>query len=120
MHDDYIKPGGYLMITTPNFRGMVQYVLHRWLDNQNLKRHNIDSMRPEKWKQLLEDKNYEILYCGYVGGFSFWIEDSLDSVLKDKAMGAIRLISEGLSEKKIPSSKAYSPHCGIIARKRRN
>ena len=120
MHDRYVKQGGYLMITTPNFRGGVQYMLHKWLDNQNLKRHNVDSMRPEKWKQLLEDKDYEILYCGYVGGFSFWIEDRLDSVLKKKSMDVINFVSERLSEKTVPSSQVYSPHCGIIARKRGN
>ena len=37
-HVALLKPGGTLVLTCPNFRGL-QYVLHRLLDSENLARH---------------------------------------------------------------------------------
>jgi SAM-dependent methyltransferase len=41
-----VAKGGYLVVSTPNFRGALQWLLHWSLDRQNLKRHNIWSMNP--------------------------------------------------------------------------
>ncbi len=54
---------------------MLQNKLHQWLDLENLKRHNIKSMRPEIWSNYMVERGFEILFAGYFGFFTFWVEE---------------------------------------------
>ncbi|RYD81645.1 MAG: class I SAM-dependent methyltransferase, partial [Sphingobacteriales bacterium] len=45
-HATLVKENGYLIITTPNFKGKIQHWLHRHFDKSNLALHNIKSMSP--------------------------------------------------------------------------
>lgn len=115
-HMQLVNRGGYIIITAPNFKGFIQYFLHKIFDNANLQRHVIDSMNPEKWKEILQIENYEIIYCGYFGGFLFWIDNSDNDFIK-KIIGIICESFKYIGFI-LPNSRLYSPFCGIIARKK--
>lgn len=71
-HMALVKPEGQLIITTPNFRGWMQYFPHRLFDNQSLQRHYLPSMCPDKWKIQIEKSGFEVNFAGYFGGYRFW------------------------------------------------
>ncbi len=116
LHAQLTKPGGYLIIETPNFRGAIQRILHETLDKPNLKRHVLDSMRPKKWQELLTDE-FEIMYCGYFGGFKFWVDVQKRSWIQEFVLKIIYKLLPYLG--RITSNHScYSPYCGLIARKK--
>jgi 2-polyprenyl-3-methyl-5-hydroxy-6-metoxy-1,4-benzoquinol methylase len=117
-HVNWVSPGGSIVITTPNFRGMLQNKLHQWLDTENLKRHNIKSMRPEIWSKYMIERGFEILFAGYFGYFTFWVEEndartsfqrSIVSGIKNTLPFTSRLLPK--------NSKVVSPFCGVIAKR---
>ena len=117
-HCDLVADNGILFITVPNFKGKLQYFLHRILDNENLKRHNLESMNPKEWEDILIENNFEIIKQGYIGKFDFWtgiknkhIKITVHRIFKFVITPILRLF---LSK----PSPSYSPSCGIIARKR--
>lgn len=117
LHEKLVKDNGYLLITTPNFSGILQNKLHKFFDHKNYIRHNIESMDPYMWKKILINKGYEIIFCDWFGGFDFWVDKEKRNFLK-KILLFIILITVKII-KLIPwkNSKLYSPFCGIIAKK---
>lgn len=116
LHDKLLKPGGTLIISTPNFRGLIQHFLHRCLDSKNLSKHYLRSMRPRSWKTLLENMNYKIEYCGFFGNFDFWYDSQKRTLSQAIAIIIVMRIKNKL-KRLLPNSSLYSPYCGIIARK---
>lgn len=117
-HAGLVNEHGYLMITTPNFRGWIQQWLHNTFDKNNLALHNLDSMRPDAWATILQDAGFEIIYKGYFGGFSFWRDPEKMSTLKRKAIWVIERIITRLRKILWFQSGAFSAYCGIVAKKR--
>lgn len=105
-HAKLVNNNGYLIITTPNFRGRIQHWLHKVLDNDNLSKHNIESMNPQEWKNILEENGFEILYRGYFGDFWFWHGPEDVAAFKRKLLWF--------------QSVAFSAYAGIVARKKIN
>jgi hypothetical protein len=70
-----VKPGGLLIITCPNFRGIFFRIYHAIWDRYSYKKHYLPVMKPSIWKELLEDNGFRINYSGYFGGFYFWNEE---------------------------------------------
>lgn len=116
LHDNIVQPGGLLMITTPNFRGTLQKILHTTLDKENLSRHYLPSMKPLLWKKQLEDAGYNILFAGYFGNYDFWCDDTQRNVLQRMGVKAARKIKPFM--KQLPDNALYSPYCGIMAQKK--
>jgi len=116
LHDSILKPGGRLMITTPNFRGGIQKFLHTTLDAENLARHYLPSMKPYLWKKQLEAMGYTIQYAGYFGNFDFWSDNQERNALQKLSLKVVRKIKPLL--KLLPDNAAYSPYCGIFAQKK--
>lgn len=115
LHDRVLKPGGHLLITTPNFRGSVQKALHKNLNARSLQIHYLPSMKPELWEKRLLEKNYSIEYAGYFGGFDFWYDEEKRSFVKKKILKMIGKLKPFF--KNLPANEAYSPYCAIIAKK---
>lgn len=115
-HAGLVADDGLLFFTVPNFRGKVQHLLHRYIDPENLKRHNIESMNPEVWVDILRDAGFEIIKVGYVGNFAFWADTQKGTLLQKLCRRFLTVVSPFLS-KILPKSQAYSPFCAIIARK---
>ncbi|MDP4268860.1 MAG: methyltransferase domain-containing protein [Bacteroidota bacterium] len=116
-HCNLVEDNGILFLATPNFSGAIQYFLHKLIDSENIKRHNLKSMNVDEWSSFLSQNGFEIIQAGYIGGFSFWYEKQKRNVFQ-------RFIKEFMRHsmpvwQKIfrSPSKLYSPYCGIIARK---
>lgn len=116
-HDRLVRPGGYLILACPNFRGFVQNWLHRKLDNENLMLHNVDAMDHNAWVRVVADLGYSISYAGCFGGFDFWSDRSLGvrSSVIDVIRITFRLI--GKLGRGMPNNAAWSPYVGLIAQK---
>jgi len=114
----FVKTGGLLVVTVPNFRGVVQRALHLLLDGQNYRRHNIASMNPDLWTAAIVDMDFEVVYSGYFGSFGFWNEEQRRGRIRNEALYYVYRLMPAL-QKMLPEDKAaYSPFCGLIARKR--
>jgi hypothetical protein len=119
-HCKLVNENGILFIAVPNFRGKIQYFLHRLLDKENLRRHNIESMELRNWEQSLTENGFEIIQKGYIGSFDFWIEISKKTYLKILIRKIIVLLIPIFRRILSKPSESYSPYCGIIAKKTTN
>src|SRR5438034_690129 len=72
-HISLLRPGGTLVISCPNFRG-AQYLLHRYLDSENLANHNLEAMDLDRWTRTLHENGMRILFQDYQGTFGFWAD----------------------------------------------
>lgn len=116
-HLSLVKPGGYLILTTPNFRGAIQNLLHKYVDKYNYRMHNIISMDPGKWEALALEHNFQIIYSGYYGGFDFWLgfTDNDDHIQRIIAM-SVHVLARIIGNI-VPVNRMYSPYCLIIAKR---
>jgi SAM-dependent methyltransferase len=115
LHTGLVARGGRLVITTPNFRGRVQYLLHKYLDKENLDRHYTPSMQPEIWAGILRKNGYRIDWSGHFGHFDFWADKQKRNFLQKLLAKVCTTLPRYL--KWLPNSRHYSPYCGIIATK---
>jgi 2-polyprenyl-3-methyl-5-hydroxy-6-metoxy-1,4-benzoquinol methylase len=85
-HITLVKPGGYLILSCPNFTH-TQYWLHYLLDYENLSAHEISVMNLEKWETILRKHNMELLYHDYYRTTGFWVDDPENTIKKLVAKG---------------------------------
>lgn len=116
-HAQLVDDGGYLIITTPNYAGSIQTLLHTHLNMANYKRHVTESMCPEEWKTLLENEKFQIIYYGYFGGFHFWINFNDKQNIIKKFIASIIYEVTNYVGFVFPNRRMYSPFCGVIAKK---
>ncbi|MEO6456048.1 MAG: methyltransferase domain-containing protein [Ginsengibacter sp.] len=112
-----VSTDGFLIITTPNFRGWIQYWLHNTFDKKNLALHNTESMNPNEWKKLLKASGFEIIYHGYFGGFWFWHGHEKLPDCKRKILWIIERLIPRIRKLLWFQSPAFSAYAGIVARK---
>jgi SAM-dependent methyltransferase len=117
-HAVLVREGGYLVVSTPNFRGLVQRILHVTLDRENHRRHNIAAMRPVLWSKLIQDMNFHLLFSGCFGPFGFWNEEQRRNRVQNEALHYIYRLMPSLQKTLPENKKSYSPFCGLIARKK--
>lgn len=72
-HVRLVRPGGWLVVTCPNFRGL-QHGLHWLLDRENLGRHVLPAMDLDRWARALTAQGMTLVRHGYEGTFEFWAE----------------------------------------------
>jgi len=118
-HIKLLKNNGILIIQFPNFRGLVQYSLHKFFDLDNLNNHVIDAMNVEFYEKSIQ-KNFEILFSGYYGNFDFWIDDfkKKNGRVKNKLLSFLFKTKKYWN--KLPNTSIYSPYGIIIAKNRIN
>lgn len=115
-HCSLVAPGGILLMMFPNFYGVIQQYLHRWLDAQNLALHWQDAMQIDQYKDICTSQGFDILFSGYWGGFDFWLgNDVCLSVGQQFSFKMIRLLCRLTVN--IPSLKCYAPYGGIVAKR---
>lgn len=117
-HASLVNDKGYLVITTPNFRGFIQNQLHKHFDKNNLAIHNIDSMQPEKWAKQLTALGFDVIYKGHFGGFWFWRDNEKLSPLKTKLIWVIERSIHRIRKFLKFESPAYSAYCGIVSKRK--
>ncbi len=116
-HLPFLKPGGTLFITLPNFTGVNGWVQRKY-DMGNYEKHNISSMNPGLLAGYCKElglKNVEAYYYGY---FSIWLEN------RDQQGGFTKMFLKALwftgkiATKIIPiESKSLSPYIVVTATK---
>jgi len=112
----YVAKGGWLIVCVPNFRGVVQRLLHQYLDLENLNRHNLESMKLKRWKQVTDAIGLRHVFSGYFGGFDFWVEKKRRTAFEQNVLKMIAR-SLPLLRQLMPDSKLYSPYCGLVAKR---
>ena len=73
-HIQYLKPGGTLILTVPNFLGL-NGLFQKILDRETYDTHFLYSMHDKRLKKLILSKNLDIKYISYYGKFGVWLED---------------------------------------------
>jgi len=116
-HARLVSAGGYLVVEAPNFTGAFQHWLHAGLDQANYARHHIQARDVHKWAELLRRRGFQILCCGCFGRFRFWTEAQPRSLAQRSLLAALRAAQPLLRLVLPPDRPAYSPFCGVIARR---
>jgi len=90
-HMVLLKPGGHLIISIPNLRGI--YWLWTYVFNHpQLALHNIEIMRLREFRKLFQHKKMREQWSGYVGTFSFWLFTFENTGLVKKIVHQILII----------------------------
>ncbi len=115
MHITFLRPGGILFITLPNFHAINGWFQKKFdLDNYN--KHNLDCMDPEKLKLICEDLGLEVRKAQYVGNFSLWLENESSKPWGVRLFKKLVWLSGKVFTKLIPfESKQLSPYILIEA-----
>ncbi len=117
-HANMVKDGGTLIISTPNFKGIIQRLLHSGLDEVNYSKHVINSMNPREWKKILESEGFVIDFHGYFGEFNFWACHQSRSYLQRLFLYKVVEPSVPYLNKNITfNHSSFSTFCGIVAHK---
>lgn len=116
-HIAFIKPGGTLFITLPNFKAVNGWFQKKF-DRENYDKHNIDSMDPVLLRSICEQAGLKEVKSGYFGRFSVWLEN------EDQKSAGVRLFKKAVwlagkvFTKIIPfESKNLSPYIILVAKK---
>ncbi len=116
-HIQFLKPGGTLFITLPNFKALNGW-FQKSFDKENYDKHNIDCMDPALLKSIVEKAGLKVNQARYFGRFSIWLENE-----KEKSV-AVRLFKKAtwfvgkVFTKVVPfESKQLSPYIVIEAKK---
>lgn len=88
-HIAFVKPGGTLFITLPNFKALNGW-FQKNFDKENYDKHNIDCMDPALLSKICKDAGLEVLQSRYFGRFSLWLENE-----KQKSVG-VRLLKKSM------------------------
>lgn len=116
-HLSFLKPGGTLFITLPNFTGINGWV-QRSYDMSNYDKHNISSMNPELLAGYCKELGLKNVEAYYYGRFSVWLENRLEKSALTKAFLKTLWLTGKIATKIIPiESKLLSPYIVLTATK---
>ncbi|MBS7566176.1 methyltransferase domain-containing protein [Mucilaginibacter sp. Bleaf8] len=114
-HLQFLKPGGTLFITLPNFTGVNGWV-QRSYDMDNYNKHNINSMNPTLLAQYCRELGLKDVEAYYYGHFSIWLENRDQQSAVTKAFLKLLWLSGKVATKVVPvESKALSPYIVVKA-----
>lgn len=88
-HIAFVKPGGTLFITLPNFKALNGW-FQKSFDRDNYDKHNISCMDPLLLKGICKKAGLTVVQSRYFGHFSLWLEDE-----KQKP-AAVRLLKKSI------------------------
>jgi len=116
-HLTFLKPGGTLFITLPNFTGINGWV-QRKFDQDNYDKHNISSMNPELLAAYCKDLGLKEVKAYYYGRFSVWLENSAQQPGPVKLFFKTLWLAGKIATKIVPvESKLLSPYIVLTAKK---
>ncbi|NEU10328.1 methyltransferase domain-containing protein [Flavihumibacter sp. R14] len=117
-HLRFLKPGGTLFITLPNFRSVNGWV-QKTFDKENYLKHNINCMDPVLLEGILKDLNLEVRKAGYWGRYSVWLENKKEKSALVKAFIKTIWLAGKIATKIIPvESGSLSPYIVLEAKKK--
>ena len=119
-HIQFLKPGGTLFITLPNFKALNGWFQQQF-DPENYKIHNINCMDPELLANICKDAGLEVLNAQYFGNFSIWLEDEQNKPMHVRLFKKLVWTAGKVFTKLVPfNSKQLSPYIILEARKPSN
>ena len=114
-HLQFLKTGGSLFITLPNFKGVNGWV-QRKFDRSNYDKHNISSMEPQLLKEYCRQLGLKDVEAYYHGRFSVWLENrSEQGKLVRSLVKAIWLAGKVVTKIVPFQSRALSPYIVLKA-----
>jgi SAM-dependent methyltransferase len=115
-HIQFLKPGGTLFITLPNFRSVNGWV-QRNFDLENYEKHNINCMDPALLSTICTELGLKVRQAGYWGRYSVWLENKSQKSILTKAFIKTIWFAGKIATKIIPiESKLLSPYIVIEAK----
>jgi len=114
-HLPFLKPGGTLFITLPNFTGINGWVQRKY-DESNYEKHNISSMNPQLLASYCKELGLKNIEAYYYGRFSIWLENREQQTGFVKAFIKALWLTGKIATKIVPvESKALSPYIVLKA-----
>lgn len=109
-HVQFLKPGGTLFITLPNFKSVNGWVQKKF-DFENYNKHNIDSMNTELLAEIAKELRLKNIRASYFGHFSVWLENKQEKPQITKAFVKSLWWAGKVATKVVPiESRALSPY----------
>jgi len=116
-HIAFVKPGGTLFITLPNFKAINGWFQKKF-DKENYDKHNINSMDPVLLKNICLKAGLKDVQSGYFGRFSIWLENENQKSTAVRLFKKVTWLAGKIFTKIIPfESKNLSPYIVLIAKK---
>ncbi|WP_423147491.1 class I SAM-dependent methyltransferase [Rubrolithibacter danxiaensis] len=116
-HIQFLKPGGVLFITLPNFKSVNGWVQKNF-DKENYLKHNINCMDPNLLKQIALASGLKEVKAEYFGKFSVWLENKGEKSLLTRLFIKTLWFAGKVPTKLLGfESKAFSPYIVLEARK---
>ncbi|RZK80342.1 MAG: methyltransferase type 12, partial [Pedobacter sp.] len=116
-HIAFVKPGGTLFITLPNFNALNGWFQKNY-DKENYDKHNIECMDPVLLSNICKSAGLEVVQSRFFGRFSLWLEN------EGQKPAGVRLLKKALwtagkiLTKLVPfDSRQLSPYIILEARK---
>ncbi|MCY1505567.1 hypothetical protein D9M68_397860 [compost metagenome] len=117
-HIAFVKPGGSLFITLPNFKALNGW-FQKQFDRSNYDKHNLGCMDPELLSSICRGAGLEVIQARYFGRFSVWLENEREKSLAVRILKQAVWLAGKIITKVIPfESKALSPYILLEAKKR--
>ncbi|MVN20003.1 class I SAM-dependent methyltransferase [Mucilaginibacter arboris] len=116
-HLPFLKPGGTLFITLPNFLGINGWV-QRNFDPENYSKHNVKSMELDLLAYVCHQLNLKDVELNHYGKFSVWLENGQTKSVAAKILTKTIWLAGKLFTRIVPvESKLLSPYIVLTARK---
>ncbi len=116
-HLEFLKPGGTLFITLPNFRSVNGWV-QKTFDRDNYLKHYIECMDTKYLAAILEEVGMKSIKSSYFGRYSVWLENKDQKSGTTKAfIKTIWFIGKVFTKLLPIESKFLSPYIVLEARK---
>lgn len=113
-HVDLLAPGGKLLVTLPNFRGLNGWVQY-FFDRENYRAHNIGSMKLSFLKAVVKQLDLKNVDVFLYGRPVLWLDHS--ERLPKLLVESIYLFSSVLTRLPLPASRFTSPYIVISGSK---
>lgn len=117
-HLPFLKPGGTLFITLPNFKSVNGWVQKNF-DEENYLKHYIECMDPAYLAGIMKDLGLEVKQAGYWGRYSVWLENKAQKSALTKAFIKALWFAGKIATRLVPvESKWLSPYIVLEAVKK--
>jgi SAM-dependent methyltransferase len=116
-HVSFLKPGGTLFITLPNFKALNGW-FQKSFDKENYDKHNINCMDPSLLASICKDAGLEVIQSRYFGKFSLWLENEKKKSSGVRILKRLLWLGGKVFSKIFPfDSKQLSPYIILEAKK---
>lgn len=125
LHINLLKPGGYVMVTIPNFTNCNLKIVN-FFDSDVMKIHNLKIMSSEVLDSFFKNKNIDRIECRYYGTFNAGLFVTNIGGLKKILLSALQVMQlffnitfRLIFRRKGFESKNFSPYIIFIGRKQK-